>query len=486
MRFSPRVLIIGAGFGGLGAAHALRGAGVTDITIVERADDVGGVWRENTYPDAAGDVPPSLYSWPSAPKHDWSHRYAKQPEILDYIRAESQRLGLRDLVRTGSEVAAATWDDAAHHWQVRLTSGETLEADVLVSAVGQLSRPVVPPIPGLEHFAGPAFHSAAWAHDVDLTGRRVGVIGTGASAIQFVPAIADEVAGITIFQRSAPYVVPKADQAYKAWQKAWRTKVPVLHDVVRRGVFIGTEQINKALDEKGRLTKVLHRMWRRNLRRHVKDPALRAKLIPDYEIGCKRLLFSSDWYPTLGRDHVDVETSAITGVEPQGVRTADGRLHEFDVLILGTGFAATEFLAPMEITGRDGLRLADEWADGARAHLGISVPGFPNFFCVYGPNTNLGGSSIIGMMEAQAGYIADAVTSIARTGTPLEVRRDVADAFDDEVQDRLSRSVWAGCESWYRTEGGRVSTNWPGPVVEYQQRTARFDAEEYVAVAAGG
>ncbi|WP_435768734.1 flavin-containing monooxygenase [Nocardioides sp. SYSU DS0651] len=480
----PSVIVVGAGFGGLGVAHHLREAGITDITILERAEDVGGVWRDNVYPGAACDVPSSLYSWSFAAKHDWSHRYARQPEILDYIRSEAQRQGLRDLVRTGAEVERADWDGDTLQWRVRLTTGEELVGDVLVSAVGQLSRPSVPAIPGLASFAGPSFHSATWDHDVDLRGRRVGVIGTGASAIQFVPAIVDDVAALSVFQRSAPYVVPKADRTYADWQKRLFERVPRIHGVVRRGVFQLTEQLNKALDSDGRLTDVLHRAWRLHLRHQVKDASLREKLVPDYPIGCKRLLFSNDWYPALTRDHVDVVTDRIAAVEPGGVRTADGRLHELDVLILGTGFAATEFLAPMQVHGTDGRSLGEAWHDGARAHLGISVPGFPNFFIVYGPNTNLGGSSIIGMLEAQAGYIVGAVTEMGARRAPLDLREEVLDAFDREVQDRLAHSVWNGCSSWYREPSGRITTNWPGTVTEYQQRTARFDGRDYRAVPA--
>lgn len=480
---TPSVVIVGAGFGGLGTAHALIEAGLTDVTILERADDVGGVWRDNTYPDAACDVPSSLYSWSYAPKHDWSHRYARQPEILDYIRTEATRAGLLDRVRTGCEVARAEWDDHEDRWRITLTSGERLDADVLVSAVGQLSRPSVPPIAGLEDFAGPRFHSATWDHSVDLTGRRVGVIGTGASAIQFVPGIVDRVAGLTVFQRSAPYVVPKADRAYAAWQKRLFTRAPRLHHVARRGVFHLSEQLNKTLDDGGRLAAALRRAWQLHLRHQIKDPQLRARLVPDYPLGCKRLLFSNDWYPALARDHVDVVTGPIAQVEAGGVRTGDGSLHACDVLILGTGFAATEFLAPMSVRGRGGRELDEAWADGARAHLGITVPEFPNFFCVYGPNTNLGGSSIIGMLEAQADYIAQAVAAIGELGAPLEVRADVADAFDVEIQERLARSVWSGCSSWYRVDSGRVTTNWPGPVAEYQRRTAVLDRSEYLAPA---
>lgn len=478
----PSVIVIGAGFGGLAVAHHLRAAGVTDITILERSDDVGGVWRDNVYPGAACDVPSVLYSWSFARKTDWSHRYARQPEILDYIREHAECSGLRDLVRTGAEVAAAAWDDETRRWTVTLTSDEELAADVLVSAVGQLSRPAVPRIPGLDGFAGPVFHSATWDHSVDLRGKRVGVIGTGASAIQFVPEIAGEVASLTVFQRSAPYVVPKPDGTYGSRQQRRFARHPQLHHLTRRGVFHLSEQLNRTLDSDGRLADVLHKAWQLNLRRHVKDRALRAKLVPDYPLGCKRLLFSNDWYPTLAQPHVDVVTDAVTSVEATGIRTADDELHELDVVILGTGFAATEFLAPMEITGRGGRPLAEAWAGGARAHLGITVPDFPGFYVLYGPNTNLGGSSIIGMLEAQAGYVVRAVLEGADRGAPLVVRADRAAAYDIEMQQRLDGSVWSSCSSWYREPGGRITTNWPGTVAEYQRRTAAFDPGDFESV----
>ncbi len=480
---TPRVIVIGAGFGGLAVAHHLRAAGITDITLLERSDDVGGVWRDNTYPGAACDVPSVLYSWSFARKSDWSHRYARQPEILDYIRDHAARSGLRDLVRTGAEVTGAAWDDATARWTVTLATGEELTSDVLVSAVGQLSRPAVPRIPGLDDFDGPVFHSATWDHDVDLTGKRVGVIGTGASAIQFVPAIAGQVASLTVFQRSAPYVVPKPDGAYSTRQQRRFAHHPRLHHLTRRGVFHLSEQLNRTLDSDGRLAVVLEKAWQLNLRRHVKDADLRAKLVPDYPLGCKRLLFSNDWYPTLAQPHVDVVTDGVADVEPDGIRTADGTLHELDVVILGTGFAATEFLAPMEITGRGGRRLAEAWAGGARAHLGITVPDFPGFYVLYGPNTNLGGSSIIGMLEAQAGYVVRAVLETAARRAPLVVRADRAAAYDEEMQRRLDSSVWSSCTSWYREPGGRITTNWPGTVAEYQQRTSAFDPSDFETVA---
>lgn len=482
-RRSPSVIIIGAGFGGLAAAHHLRETGITDITVLERSSDVGGVWRDNTYPGAACDVPSVLYSWSFAPKSDWTHRYARQPEILDYIREHAQRSGLRDLVRTDSEVVDATWSEDDQRWAVTLSDGTVLEADVVVSAVGQLSQPSVPKIPGLCDFGGPQFHSATWDHSVDLRGKRVAVVGTGASAIQFVPAIVDDVAAMTVFQRSAPYVVPKPDGPYSKLQQNINENVPLALRAAREGVFHLSEQLNKTLDSDGRFADALHLAWKLHLRRQVRDPQLRSRLVPDYPLGCKRLLFSNDWYPALTRDHVEVVNDGITAVEATGVRTADGRLHEVDVLILGTGFAATDFLASITVHGRGGVELHEQWDGGARAHLGIAVPNFPNFFVLYGPNTNLGGSSIINMLEAQARYVVQAVEQVRRDGRPLEVRAAVADGYDTEMQGRLASSVWSSCASWYRDPSGRITTNWPGTVREYQQRTSRFDVHDFERVA---
>lgn len=471
-----RVVIIGAGFGGLGAARALRARGITDITVLERGESVGGVWRDNTYPGAACDVPSPLYSWSWAPNPEWGRRYSGQQEILDYLRRAAEREGLLDLVRTGTEVTAATYDEAAGTWQLQTTAG-SYEADLLISAVGQLSNPVIPQLPGT--FDGPAFHSAQWRHDVDLAGKRVAVIGTGASAIQFVPAIVDRVAAMTVFQRSAPYVVPKPDQAYSERHHRLFRRFPTTLAAERRSVFWLTERLNGALGGDSPLTRpllaALRTVWRLTLRRQVSDPALRRKLEPDYALGCKRLLFSNEWYPALTREHVDVVTGHVVGLEPTGVRTSDGVLHDADVLIWGTGFAATSFLAPMQVTGVGGADLHETWADGARAHLGLSVPGFPNLFCIYGPNTNLGGSSIIAMMEAQAGYIAQIARRLADSGaTAVGVRPEVADAYDHEMQSRLATSSWSGCASWY-VDGARITTNWPGLVAEYQRRTAEVN-----------
>jgi len=475
----PRVVVIGAGFGGLGAAHALREAGVTDVTILERAGSVGGVWRENTYPGAACDVPSPLYSWSWATNPDWSRRYSAQPEILSYIERTAADSGLLDLVRTGTTVTAVEYVDDA--WRVT-TDSEVLEADLVVCATGQLSNPVVPSIPGADTFAGPVFHSAQWRHDVDLTGKRVAVVGTGASAIQFVPGIADRVASMTVFQRSAPYVLPKPDTGYTSRHHRLFEQYPSVPATERRLTYWITEQFNGALEGTSPIARplmaTLRATWKLQLRRQVRDPELRRRLVPEYEMGCKRVLFSNDWYRALDRDHVDLTTSPVTAVERNGVRTADGRLHEADVLIWGTGFSATEFLGGLDVRGADGSSLKELWADGARAHLGIAMPGFPNLFVVYGPNTNLGGSSIIGMLEAQAGWITQVARRIADgKARRLAVRPEVWHAYDDEMQRRLGDSIWSGCDSWYR-DGQRITTNWPGLVAEYKRRTASVDWSE--------
>ena len=473
---APRVVIIGAGFGGLGVAHALRAAGIDDVVVLERADDVGGVWRENTYPGAACDVPSPLYSWSWATNPAWSRRYSAQAEILDYIRRTAAERGLRDLVRTGVEVTGLCWDDG---WQVTTADGTVYAADVVVSAVGQLSEPVIPAIAGADTFAGPDFHSAQWRHDIDLRGKRVAVIGTGASAVQFVPGIVDEVAEMTVFQRSAPYVVFRPDRLYSRLHHRLFDRFPRALAFERRATYELTELFNRALEGSSRVTRPLMAAikgaWRLQLRRQVKDAALRRRLAPDYPLGCKRLLFSNDWYPALARDHVDLVTERVEAIEPGGVRTADGRLHEADVLLWGTGFAATDFLGRISVTGADGVDLREVWADGARAHLGLTVPGFPNLFCVYGPNTNLGGSSIIQMLEAQASWIAQVVRRIADgQARHVAVRRTAWEAYDREMQDRLGTGIWSRCDSWYR-DGSRITTNWPGSVAEYQQRLARVE-----------
>jgi cation diffusion facilitator CzcD-associated flavoprotein CzcO len=471
-------VIIGAGFGGLGTAIKLVRHGYTDVTVLEKADAIGGVWRDNTYPNAACDVPSNLYSWSFATNPDWGHRYSRQAEILEYIERVARDLGVDELVRTGVEVTGAAYDEETGTWRVETDTGETLTADFLVAAVGQLSRPSIPDLPGIDTFEGPAFHSARWDHDVDLAGKRVAVIGTGASAIQFVPGIQPVAGHVTVFQRSAPYVVPKHDIEYSGVRRGLYRRLPGTQAFGRNLTWVLSEQLNKSLTGTAPMKKLMEAGWHALLWAQVRDPELRAKLKPDYPIACKRLLFSNDWYPALVQPNVDVVTHGIVEVLPDGVRSADGTVHPVDVIIYGTGFAATEFLAPMKIQGAGGTSLDDAWAEGARAYLGVCVPGFPNLGLVYGPNTNLGGSSIINMMESQSAYIRQLVDQV-RDGGSIAVRPDVEQRFDDEVQRRLRDSVWGGCSSWYRDDGGRVTTNWPGTVAEYKARTARVAPADF-------
>jgi cation diffusion facilitator CzcD-associated flavoprotein CzcO len=475
-----RTVIVGAGFAGLGLARDLQRAGLGEVVVLERAEDVGGVWRENTYPGAACDVPSPLYSWSWAPNESWPRRYSGQRDILEYIRRTAAEEGLLDLVRTGTTVTGATWTGSG--WQVHTEGGPTYDADVLVMATGQLSEPLVPDLPGAGDFEGPAFHSARWRHDVDLAGKRVAVVGTGASVIQLVPGIVDDVADLTVFQRSAPYVVPKPDRAYTAAHHRLFRRVPAALRAERALVYRLSEVLNAAVTHQRRwspaMLGAIRLAWRLHLRRQVRDRSLRRVLVPSYPVGCKRLLFSNDWYPALDRDHVAVVDRPVAAVEARGVRTDDGVLHEADVLVWGTGFRATDFVGDLEVTGPDGRTLREAWAGGARAHLGIGVAGFPNLFCLYGPNTNLGGSSIIGMLEAQSGYVTELVRALAEgRATALSPRAEVYDAFDEEMQRRLRDTAWSQCSNWYVADG-RNSTNWPGLVEEYKQRTAEVDWAE--------
>lgn len=478
-----RIAIIGAGLGGLAAAIELKKRGFDDLVVLEKADDVGGVWRENTYPGAACDVPSPFYSYSFEPNPRWPHRYSRQPAILDYIRDVADKYDVRRHVRFGTEVVGADYDQSAGKWTVHLGGGEDVVVDVLVPAVGQLSRPTLPAIPGTGSFEGEAFHSAQWRHDLDLTGKRVAVIGTGASAIQFVPAIQPEVGRLTLFQRTPPYILPRMDREFSRLHHKVFTRVPVTQ-LLERGTWYGVvETLSVAWVYAKPLAAAIRAVSRRHMKRQTKAvPGLFEKVWPDYPIGCKRVLFSDDYLPSLTQPNVDLVADRIREITPKGVMTADGTEHRVDVIIWGTGFLASEFLAPMAFRGVGGRELhADAWDDGAHAYYGLSVPAFPNLLIMYGPNTNTGGGSVIYFLEVQARYIADYVQHVAETGVPLQVRGEVEREYDEHVQSRLSGSVWTGCSSWYRTASGRITTNWPLLGIEYKSR-AKFDAQDYVEV----
>ncbi|WP_327143585.1 flavin-containing monooxygenase [Nocardia sp. NBC_01327] len=476
----PSVIVIGAGFGGLGMAIELQRNGFREVTILERAADLGGVWRENTYPGAACDVPSPLYSFSYEPKPKWRQRYSRREDIVAYIRGVAERHGLFEQIVFGAEVTEAEFDEVSGQWTVQTADGDARTADVLISAVGQLSRPALPAITGVESFAGEAFHSARWDHGVELAGKRVACIGTGASAIQYVPEIQPQVAQLTVFQRTAAWVLPKFDTDYKPIHQRVLLHVPGLPVAERFSWWAIAEFVALGLVEYPAITRAVARMAGKHLAEQVTDPELLAELTPDYPIGCKRALFSNDYYPALAQPNVAVETTAISEIVPEGVRTADGALHAADVIIYGTGFKGTEFLWPMKIRGRGGRTLADVWEDGAHAYLGITVPDFPNMFMVYGPNTNLGVGSIIYMIESQARYIRHAVQLLAeQPGHCLEVLPETEREYNTALQQRLARTPWNFCTSWYRTKSGRITNNWPGTTRSYRRRTRKVRRADY-------
>ncbi|MFC9659856.1 flavin-containing monooxygenase [Nocardia sp. NPDC127606] len=479
---TPSIAVIGSGFGGLAAVIALKKRGFDDIVVFEKADDVGGVWRENTYPGAACDVPSPFYSYSFEPNPRWPHRFSRQPAILDYIRHVAEKYDVRRHIRFGTEVLGAAFDDATGKWTVRLGGGDTVVVDVLVSAVGQLSRPSVPAIEGRDSFAGTSFHSAEWDHEVDLTGKRVAVIGTGASAIQFVPEVQQQAEKLTLFQRTAPYIIPRPDREFSARHHRVFEKLPVT-ELAERGTWYGVvEGLSVAWVYSKPLSAAIKAVSKWHMRRQTKaKPGLFEKVWPDYPVGCKRILFSDNYLPALTEPNVEVTTERIAEITSSGVRTADGRDHEVDVIIWGTGFTSTEFLAPMTITGAQGRELTQEWDSGAHAYYGMTVPRFPNLFIMYGPNTNTGGGSIIYFLEAQAKYLADYVAHLAASGRALTVRPDVEQAYDDRIQAQLGGSVWSRCSSWYRQADGRITTNWPLLGIQYKKQ-ARFDPADYEVV----
>lgn len=479
---TPSIAVIGSGFGGLAAAIELKKRGFDDIVVFEKADDVGGVWRENTYPGAACDVPSPFYSYSFEPNPRWPHRFSRQPVILDYIRHVAEKYDVRRHIRFGTEVLGAAYDDATGKWTVRLSGGESVVVDVLVPAVGQLSRPALPAIEGRDSFGGSSFHSAEWDHDVDLTGKRVAVIGTGASAIQFVPEVQPQVGKLTLFQRTAPYIIPRPDREFSARHQRVFEKLPVT-ELAERGTWYGVvEGLSLAWVYAKPLAAAIKAVSKWHMRRQTKaKPGLFEKVWPDYPVGCKRILFSDNYLPALAEANVEVTTERIAEITPAGVRTADGREHEVDVIIWGTGFASTEFLAPMTITGAQGRELTQEWDGGAHAYYGMTVPRFPNLFIMYGPNTNTGGGSIIYFLEAQAKYLGDYVAHLAASGRALTVRPDVEQAYDERIQERLNGSVWSQCSSWYRQADGRITTNWPLLGIQYKNQ-ARFDPADYEVV----
>jgi len=475
-------IIVGAGFSGLAAGIGLKRAGIDDFVILEQGPGVGGTWRDNTYPGAACDIPSHLYSYSFEPSSRWQRAYGGQAEILAYIEHCATRYGLRPHLRFASRVVRCVYDEPSATWTVSTDDGQTRTARALVLGNGALHIPQIPALPGLDTFAGTTFHSARWNHAYDLTGKRAAVIGTGASTIQFVPQIAPNVERLDVFQRTPPWIMPKPDRAIRARERWMLEHVPGAHWLRRTGLYWMFESRVLGFVFAPRLNQLGEKLALRYLERAVPDPALRRRLTPDYRLGCKRVLISNDYYAALGRPNVELVTDGIAAIEPAGIRTTNGELHEVDAIIFGTGFRVVDYLASMQIIGRDGQDLNAVWSKSVRNYLGINVSGFPNLFLLMGPNTGLGHNSMVFMIEAQAHYLVEAMKAMRRNKlASLEVRPEVEQAFRAELTKKLEHSVWtSGCSSWYMAPDGEVLL-WPGFTFDYWRRTRRVQLARYEA-----
>jgi cation diffusion facilitator CzcD-associated flavoprotein CzcO len=481
------VAIIGSGFAGLGMAIKLRQAGIDDLVVFERDSEIGGTWWANSYPGCQCDIPSHLYSYSFAPNPDWRRTYATQPEIRDYLRGCAERFGVRDHVRTGTAVTGAAWEEDARRWRVETTAG-TWTADALVAAPGGLSEPSFPDVPGVESFEGRTMHTARWDDDVDLAGRRIAVVGTGASAIQVVPEIAPIAEHLTVLQRTPPWVVPHRDRPITEAERRIYRRVPALQRLVRTGVYWMRELLVPGLAYRPALMKGIEKLARKHLATQVEDPDLRRRLTPSYRIGCKRILPSNKWYPALQRENVTVVTEGLAEVRPNAVVAADGSVHEVDTIIFATGFHVTDLPVADLIRGRGGRTLGDVWQGSMQAYRGTTVAGFPNLFFLVGPNTGLGHNSIVLMIESQIAYIMDALRTLRERGAAqLEVRPEAQEAYNAALQRRLRRTVWntGGCSSWYLDASGRNTTIWPDFTWRFRRQTRAFDPGAYELTPAG-
>ncbi|HVM19552.1 MAG TPA: NAD(P)/FAD-dependent oxidoreductase [Egibacteraceae bacterium] len=475
------VAIIGSGFAGLGMGARLAQAGMRDFLILERAADLGGTWRDNTYPGAECDVPSHLYSFSFFQNPRWSQSFSGQAEIQQYLQDCADHFGLRPHLRLGHELVDARWDDTAQLWNIETSQGP-LTAQFLISGMGSLAEPALPDVPGIDRFKGAMFHSARWDHDHDLTGERVAVVGTGASAIQFVPQIVDRVGHLDLYQRTAPWIIPRRNRRLSHVEQRLFARFPALQHAQRSAIYWSREAYVLGFRRPDPVMGLPARVARRHLAQQVPDPRLRATLTPDYTIGCKRILISNDYYPALTRPHVDVVPAGLTEIRERAVIAADGVERPADTIIFGTGFQVTEFPAGRRLRGREGRTLHEEWSDGAQAHLGCTVHGYPNLFLVVGPNTGLGHTSMVYMIEAQVQYILEALRWMFRRGLrTFEVTAAAQAAYNDRLQERMRDTVWTtgGCASWYLDDTGRNTTLWPDFTWRFKHQTRRFDPESY-------
>ena len=477
-----RAIIIGTGFSGLGMAIKLQQQGV-DFVILEKFDDVGGTWRDNSYPGCACDIPSHLYSFSFEPKPDWRNPFSYQPEIWDYLKGVTEKYGLRRYIEFNSHVDRAHWDDDEQRWHVFTKDGREFVGQFLISGAGALHIPSLPDIEGRDEFRGPAFHSAEWDHSVDLTGKRVAMIGTGASAIQIVPEIVGQVAELQLYQRTPPWVVPRSNPEIPVALRRAMTNVPGLRALVRLAIYWGQEALAVGMTKRPNALKFIEAYVKYNIRRSVKDRELRRKLTPHYRIGCKRILNSSTYYRAVADPKTELITDHIARITPTGIVTADGKEREADVIVYGTGFHVTDSYTYVQIKGHKGEDLVDRWnREGIAAHRGITVADMPNLFFLLGPNTGLGHNSVVFMIESQIRYVASAIKTCDKLGVQaLAPTRAAQDRFNDELQRRLGPSVWnsGGCSSWYLDEHGKNTVLWSGYTWEYWRETRSVKPEEY-------
>lgn len=479
------IVIIGAGFAGLGTAIQLKKAGIHSFTVFERADEVGGTWRDNTYPGAACDVPSHVYSFSFEMNPNWTRSFSESAEIQSYLIHCADKYGVRSHIRFGTEIVEAAFDAEAGVWRLATDGGETVTARVVISGVGGLVDPAYPDIPGIEDFAGELFHTARWNHDADLAGKDVAVIGTGASAVQVVPAIAPEVGSLSVFQRTAAWVMPKHDAAFSEKTKQRFRRFPFLQRAFRWLLYGLSEMMGPlVISNSKRLSAIGEKASSAHLEASVKDPELRERLRPDFQFGCKRILISNDYWPAFERENVELVTEGIERIHEHGIRTKDGKDHPADAIVLATGFALGLAAAPFKVTGLEGRTLDDVWARGAVAYKGMTVAGFPNWFILMGPNTGPGHTSVLIYTEAQIGYALQAIERM-RTGNVkyFDVKPSVQAAYNEKIQARMPHTSWAsGCNSWYLAEDGGNHALYPGLAAEYVLRARRFRPSEYQRV----
>ena len=474
-------LVVGAGFSGLGAAIRLTQEGFDDLVVLERGSDVGGTWRDNSYPGAACDVPSHLYSFSFAPNPDWSRAFSPQGEIYDYIRRVTHDAGVREKIRFGVDVTAVEFHEDRGRWTVRTSDGE-YDARVVVLGAGVLCEPKRPEIEGIDDFAGPVFHTARWDHSVTLAGKRVAVIGTGASAIQVVPSIAQQVSHLDVYQRTAPWVLPRMDRTYPEIERKAYRRIPGLQRAVRALQYVSREFQVIGLTRTRAALAPIKALGRAHLALQVRNPELRSRLTPRYEIGCKRILLSNTYYPALTRKNVDVVTESISRVTEEGITTSDGVEHPADVLVVATGFHVTDSPFFERVRGTDGRTLADKWqSEGMEAYKGTTIAGYPNLFVLVGPATGLGHSSMIYMIESQLNYLVDAMRTMRdRELQTVEIREAVQDAYNRELRDGTGDTVWvSGCRSWYLDAKGNAPAVWPDFTFAFRKETREFDLSAY-------